>query len=193
MEASEYLAREENGLSRRQTWTCKRTSAVVPSASHVAHVRRSPVKPDHDSWKSMGAPGVLGFSRPRFFLHGVSRYFRLPPKLLPKKARDRDRKRGGALNVVRLRIARSRWFVVPSAESTATAAPLSWERRGLCAVRAARRSSRDLPLRPRHSRKNPRDLFSYGSGSGRHNGCVKMNLASSHGRPARTPATHFPQ
>jgi hypothetical protein len=36
-----------------------------------------------------------------------------------------------------LRIARSRWFLGPlSAESTATAAPLSWERRGLCAVRA---------------------------------------------------------
>jgi hypothetical protein len=39
--------------------------------------------------------------------------------------------------VVRLRIVRSRWFVGPSsAESAAAAAPLSWERRGLCAVRA---------------------------------------------------------
>jgi hypothetical protein len=145
--------------------------------------------------KHGAAPGVLGFSLPRFFhpetvappAISVS-----PPKLPPKKARDRDRKRGGALNVVRLRIVRSRWFMGPSsAESAAAAAPLSWERRGLCAVRAARRSSRDLPLRPRHSRKNPRDLFSYGSGSGRHNGCVKMHLVSSHGRPARTHATHF--
>jgi hypothetical protein len=190
MEASEYLPREG------QTWTCRRTSAVG-LALHVAHVRRSPAKPEESTILGKAWSGVLGFSRPRFFLtetvapHAISVS---PPKLPPKKARDRDRKRGGALNVVRLRIVRSRWFVGPSsAESAAAAAPLSWERRGLCAVRAARRSSRDLPLRPRHSRKNPRDLFSYGSGSGRHNGCVKMNLASSHGRPARTPATHFPQ
>jgi hypothetical protein len=39
--------------------------------------------------KHGAAPGVLGLSRPRFFLHGASRYFRLPAK---KSARPRSEK-----------------------------------------------------------------------------------------------------
>jgi hypothetical protein len=101
MEGYEYVPRQGHGLkpaTKLDVQTPARTSAVgIARRPRSSPTSVSPAKPEHDSWKSMGAPVVLGFSRPRFFLHGVSRYFRLPPKLPPllppKKERDRYQKR----------------------------------------------------------------------------------------------------